>query len=114
MIRANQGHSIMVDVELEEVLLPEELCHVRKMYGIYQHQGLIPKSRLYVYLLKDRDTAVKVGRHYGKPVLYIVKSSEMSRDGFPFYLSKNGGWLMKDVLIEYLEKICTVNMGCYS
>ena len=105
MIRANQGHSIMVDVELEEVLLPEELWHVRKMYGIYQHQGLIPKGRLYAYLLKDRDTAVKVGRRHGKPVLYIVKSSEMSRDGFPFYLSKNEGWLTKEVLVKYLEKI---------
>ena len=105
MIRANQGHSIMVDVELEEVLLPEELWHVRKMYGIYQHQGLIPKGRLYAYLLKDRDTAVKVGRRHGKPVLYLVKSSEMSRDGFRCYLSKNEGWLTKEVLVKYLEKI---------
>ena len=106
LIRANQGHSIPVDVELEEVLPPEELWHGtgEKYMASIDAQGLIPKSRLYVHLSKDSDTAVKVGRRHGKPVLYIVKSGEMSRDGFPFYLSKNGVWLTKEVPVKYLEK----------
>lgn len=108
LIRANQGHSIPVDVELEEALPPEELWHGtgEKYTASIDVQGLIPKSRLYVHLSKDRDTAVKVGSRHGKPVLYIVKSGEMSRDGFPFYLSKNGVWLTKEVPVKYLEKIC--------
>lgn len=107
LIRANQGHSIPVDVGLEEVLPPEKLWHGtgEKYTASIDVQGLIPKSRLYVHLSKDRDTAVKVGSRHGKPVLYIVKSGEMSRDGFPFYLSKNGVWLTKEVPVKYLEKI---------
>lgn len=108
LIRANQGHSIPVDVELEEALPPEELWHGtgEKYTASIDALGLIPKSRLYVHLSKDRDTAVKVGSRHGKPVLYIVKSGEMSRDGFLFYLSKNGVWLTKEVPVKYLEKIC--------
>lgn len=107
LIRANQGHSIPVDVELEEAVPPEELWHGtgEKYVESIDVQGLIPKSRLYVHLSKDRDTAVKVGGRHGKPVLYLVKAGDMSRDGYPFYLSKNGVWLTKKVPAEYLEKV---------
>ena len=107
LIRANQGHSIPVDVELEEAVPPEELWHGtgEKYVKSIDGQGLIPKGRLYVHLSKDRDTAVKVGGRHGKPVLYIVKAGDMSRDGCPFYLSKNGVWLTKKVPVEYLKKV---------
>ena len=107
LIRANQGHSIPVDVELEEAVPPEELWHGtgEKYVKSIDGQGLIPKGRLYVHLSKDRDTAVKVGGRHGKPVLYIVKAGDMSRDGYPFYLSKNGVWLTKKVPVEYLKKV---------
>lgn len=107
LIRANQGHSIAVDVELEEAVPPEELWHGtgEKYVESIDRQGLIPKSRLYVHLSKDRDTAVKVGSRYGKPVIYLVKAGDMSRDGYPFYLSKNGVWLTKKVPVEYLKKV---------
>lgn len=107
LIRANQGHSIPVDVELEEAVPPEELWHGtgEKYVESIDVQGLIPKSRLYVHLSKDRDTAVKVGGRHGKPVLYLVKAGGMSRDGYPFYLSKNGVWLTKKVPVEYLKKV---------
>ena len=106
LIRANQGHSIPVDVELEETLPPEELWHgtATKYEASIDEQGLIPKSRLYVHLSRDRETAVKVGQRHGKPVLYIVKAGEMSRDGYKFYLSKNGVWLTKEVPGRYLCK----------
>ncbi len=106
LIRANQGHSIPVDVELEETLPPEELWHgtATKYEVSIDEQGLIPKSRLYVHLSRDRETAVKVGQRHGKPVLYIVKAGEMSRDGYKFYLSKNGVWLTKEVPVKYLCK----------
>ncbi len=106
LIRANQGHSIPVDVELDEAGPPAELWHGtgEKYVASIDAQGLIPKSRLYVHLSQDRDTAVKVGKRHGKPVLYIVKAGEMHRDGYRFYLSKNGVWLTKKVPVEYLVK----------
>ena len=106
LIRANQGHSIPVDVEFEETAPPDELWHGtgEKYVSSIDAQGLIPKNRLYVHLSKDRDTAVKVGQRHGKPVLYIVKSGEMYREGYKFYLSKNGVWLTKEVPVKYLKK----------
>lgn len=106
LIRANQGHSIPVDVELDEVEPPEELWHGtgEKYVSSIDEQGLIPKSRLYVHLSKDKETAVKVGKRHGKPVLYVVKAGEMCKDGYKFYLSKNGVWLTKEVPVKYLRK----------
>lgn len=106
LIRANQGNSLPVDVELKEAQPPEELWHGtgEKYVASIDAQGLIPKNRLYVHLSKDKETAVKVGQRHGKPVLYLVKSGEMYRDGYRFYLSVNGVWLMKEVPVGYLVK----------
>ena len=84
LIRANQGHSIPVDVELEEVAPPDYLWHgsAVKYEVSIDEQGLIPKSRLYVHLSNDRETALKVGQRHGKPVIYRVKSGEMHKEGF--------------------------------
>jgi putative RNA 2'-phosphotransferase len=106
LIRANQGHSIPVDVELDEMEPPIELWHGTgaKYVDSIDTQGLIPKSRLYVHLSEDIDTAVKVGMRHGKPILYVVKASDMYSDGYKFYLSKNGVWLTRQVPVKYLEK----------
>ena len=106
LIRANQGHSINVDVELEEKEPPEFLWHGpgEKFVSGIDTEGLIPKSRLYVHLSKDEDTALQVGARHGKPVLYRVLSGKMYKDGYVFYLSQNGVWLTKKVPLEYLEK----------
>lgn len=96
-IRANQGHSIPVDVELEEKQPPEFLYHgTGEKYVVSIDQiGLIPKSRLYVHLSSDVDTAEKVGQRHGKEVVYQVASGQMHRDGYKFYLSVNNVWLTK-------------------
>lgn len=106
LIRANQGHSIQVDVELEEKEPPELLWHGtgEKYVASIDQQGLIPKSRLYVHLSKDEDTATKVGNRHGRPILYRVKAKQMYDDGYKFYLSVNGVWLTKEVPVKYLEK----------
>ena len=106
LIRANQGHSIPVDVELEEVEPPEFLYHGtgEKFTASIDKQGLIPKSRLYVHLSPDEETAVKVGRRHGKPVIYLVRAGNMKRDGYAFYRSVNGVWLTKEVPVKYLRK----------
>lgn len=106
LIRANQGHSIAVDVELDEALPPTELWHGtgEKYAASIDLQGLMPKSRLYVHLSADRDTALKVGKRHGKPVLYIVKAGDMAKDGHRFYLSRNGVWLTREVPVDYLRR----------
>ena len=106
LIRANQGHSIPVDVELEKVEPPEFLYHGtgEKFTVSIDKQGLIPKSRLYVHLSPDEETAVKVGRRHGKPVIYLVRAGNMERDGYAFYRSVNGVWLTKEVPVKYLRK----------
>ena len=106
LIRANQGHSIPVDVELEEKEPPEFLYHgtgEKYVSSINQH-GLIPKSRLYVHLSKDIETAKNVGKRHGKEVVYLVNSKQMYEDGYKFYLSVNGVWLTKQVPVKYLQK----------
>ena len=106
LIRANQGHSIPVDVELERVAPPEYLWHGtgEKYVASIDKTGLIPKSRLYVHLSGDEETAMKVGKRHGKPVLYRVLSGKMQQDGYDFFRSANGVWLTKQVPVCYLEK----------
>ena len=107
LIRANQGHSIPVDVELKKEEPPEILYHgtATKYEDAIDKEGLIPKSRLYVHLSGDEETARKVGIRHGKLVMYKVKSGELHRDGYEFFLSVNGVWLTKSVPVKYLEKM---------
>ncbi len=106
LIRANQGHSIPVDVELPVTEPPEYLYHGtgQKYVESIDRTGLIPKSRLYVHLSADPETAVKVGNRHGKPVVYRTSSGQMQKDGYVFYRSVNGVWLTKEVPVKYLEK----------
>lgn len=91
LIRANQGHSIPVDVELEELGPPDVLYHRtgEKYCTLIEAQGLIPKSRLYVHLSEDYDTAIKVGKRHGKPVVYTIAAGQMYDEGYKFYRSVN-------------------------
>ena len=104
LIRANQGHSIQVDVELEEKIPPAVLYHGtgEKYAASINAQGLIPKSRLYVHLSSDVETAKKVGARHGRPVIYRVDCAAMTKDGYRFYLSANHVWLTKKVPGRYL------------
>lgn len=106
LIRANQGHSIPVDVELEEKTPPDHLWHGtgEKYVPSIDSQGLLPKSRLYVHLSKDRATATNVGSRHGRPVIYRIDCRKMSEDGYKFFLSANGVWLTKRVPLAYLHK----------
>lgn len=107
LIRANQGHSIPVDVGLKEQEPPEFLYHGTAVgfYESIQKQGLRPMSRLYVHLSKDIETAVSVGKRHGKPMVLRIHSGDMYRDGILFYLSENGVWLTKKVGVKYFEQI---------
>ncbi|MBR3494249.1 MAG: RNA 2'-phosphotransferase [Clostridia bacterium] len=109
LIRANQGHSITVDVELEKTDPPAVLYHGtgEKYVSSILREGLLPKSRLYVHLSADSATAVNVGKRHGRPVVFRVDARKMREDGFDFFLSVNQVWLTKQVPIRYLTRIET-------
>ena len=105
LIRANQGHSIPVDVELEKKEPPKVLYHgtgVKSVKAI-QEQGLLPMERLYVHLSTDVETATNVGKRHGTPVIFKVNTEQMQKDGYDFFQSINGVWLTKEVPAKYLE-----------
>jgi len=104
-IRANQGHSIEVDVELREEMPPELLYHgtVQKFIPRIQKDGLKKMSRQHVHLSQDRATAENVGGRRGKPIVLLINTREMHRNGFTFYLSENNVWLTDNVPAKYIE-----------
>ena len=107
LIRANQGHSIPVDVELEKRIPPDILWHgtgEKYVTSIKEH-GLLPKTRLYVHLSSDIETAKKVGSRHGKPVIFRVDCRKMVQDGYAFFLSANNVWLTEEVPAAYLKKL---------
>lgn len=107
LIRANQGHSIPVDVELEQVEPPEYLYHgTGEKYRLsIDNIGLISKSRLHVHLSEDMMTAISVGARHGDPVVYKVHTGKMHKAGFIFYRSKNGVWLTERVPVAFIERV---------
>ena len=106
LIRANQGHSIPVDVELAELEPPEILYHGtgERFAASIRAQGLLKMSRLYVHLSSDVETATKVGRRHGKPKIFLAESGRMFADGYKFFRSVNGVWLTEHVPAHYLKE----------
>ena len=105
-IRANQGHSIAVDLELKEASPPAVLYHgttVRNRDSILQ-RGLLKMKRRHVHLSTDIETARKVGARHGKILILKVDASAMQADGHVFYLSENGVWLTESVPAAYLTE----------
>ena len=95
LIRANQGHSVEVDLQLEEAIPPEVLYHgtVERFLPSILGEGLVRGNRHHVHLSKDQETARKVGARRGKPVILTVDAGQMHRDGHHFFVSANGVWL---------------------
>jgi putative RNA 2'-phosphotransferase len=103
-IRASQGHSVAVDLELPVVIPPEFLYHgtaTRFLESIKQ-QGLLPGSRQHVHLSADRTTAIKVGQRHGKPIVLVVAAQQMHESGCKFYHSDNGVWLVGAVPVQFI------------
>jgi putative RNA 2'-phosphotransferase len=103
-IRANQGHSIKIDLGLEPSAPPQYLYHgtaTRFLASIQQH-GLRRGKRDYVHLSPDEETARKVGARHGEAVVLVVKAGEMRAAGFVFYRAANGVWLTDRAPCEYL------------
>lgn len=104
-IRASQGHSIQVDLELKEVIPPAVLYHgtVDKFIASIKTQGLLPMSRQHVHLSAAVDTAVSVGSRRGKPVILEIDTQDLVKNGHKFFLSNNNVWLTSHIPPESIK-----------
>jgi len=104
-IRANQGHSVAIDLGIASKQPPEFLYHgtVEKFIVSIQEKGLIKGSRQHVHLSADKETAINVGSRRGKPIILTVRSSEMHAENYAFYQSENGVWLTDEVPTKFIE-----------
>jgi len=105
-IRANQGHSISVDMEFKAVTPPEMLYHgtATRFLESIMKEGLTKQKRQHVHLSKNIETATAVGKRHGKVVILEVDAKRMFEDGYEFYLSENGVWLTDVVPVGYLKE----------
>jgi len=104
-IRANQGHSIDIDLGLEPTEPPAVLYHgtASRFVDSIMQKGLISGRRQHVHLSLDIKTATTVGKRHGKPVIFTVDCAQMSADGLLFYVSDNNVWLTDHVPVKYLS-----------
>lgn len=104
-IRANQGHSLEVALDLPMATPPEFLYHgtVPKFMQEIRTRGLQKMNRHHVHLSENLDTATSVGNRRGAAKILTILSGQMHRDGIPFYLSVNGVWLTDEVPPEYIQ-----------
>lgn len=107
-IRARQGHSIPVDVELKKAIPPDVLYHgtIEPNRKSIEKKGLLSMNRLYVHLSPDIETAKRVAarrQKKGRILIFAVDAKAMLRDGCTFFLSENGVWLTQMVKPAYLS-----------
>jgi putative RNA 2'-phosphotransferase len=106
-IRANQGHSVEIDLELEPVEPPAVLFHgtARARLDAILAEGLRKMGRHHVHLSADAETASRVRARHGKPVVLEVAAARMAADGHVFLRSANGVWLTDAVPPDYLAPL---------
>lgn len=105
-IRANQGHTVAVDLGLAAAVPPPVLYHGtadRHLAAIFR-EGLRPMARQDVHLSADTETATRVGARHGRPVVLTVNAAAMTAAGHEFRLSENGVWLTDAVPPQYLSR----------
>ena len=98
-IRANQGHSVPVELDLREAQPPVRLYHgtAVRFLGSIRREGITRQSRQQVHLSAETKTAWQVGARHGAPVVLVVDAGAMAREGRRFWLSENGVWLCEEV-----------------
>lgn len=104
-IRANQGHSVEVDLALSPQRPPDVLYHgtATRFLESIRATGLQPGSRQHVHLSSDVETAMKVGQRHGKPVVLTIRAAALADSGQAFFLSDNGVWLTAPIAIAFIE-----------
>ena len=104
-IRANQGHSIAVDLEFTPQEPPAFLYHGtadRFLPSIYS-EGIKKMSRQHVHLSQDKETAIAVGSRHGRVVVLTILAGKMQEEGLLFYCSANGVWLTDYIDPKYIS-----------
>lgn len=106
-IRANQGHSISVDLGLTAETPPEVLYHgtVERFLSSILANGLDKRSRQHVHLSSDVAAAIRVGSRRGKPVILKIEAASMHSAGFHFFCSANDVWLTERVPPQYISRV---------
>ncbi len=106
-IRANQGHSIKVDLGLEAKEPPSVLYHgtATRFLDTILSEGLKKGTRNHVHLSRDTETARKVGKRHGTVVILEIDTKAMHEAGYVFYLSENKVWLTERVPAVYIKEI---------
>lgn len=106
-IRASQGHSVAVDLQLEPATPPELLYHGtgRAAVASILREGLTKQRRHHVHLSAEVATAQNVGARHGPPVVLVVAAAAMAAAGHSFYRSANGVWLADAVPPAYLSPL---------
>ena len=105
-IRANQGHSIPINLGLEPVIPPPVLYHGTSVWSVVtiMAKGLSPMARQYVHLSTEAAKAKKVGSRHGKPAVLAINAREMSQIGYHFFVAENGVWLTERVPPEFITE----------
>lgn len=106
LIRARQGHSVNVNVDLKEMTPPDILYHgtTTRFYSTILKEGIKKMNRQYVHLSDNYSTAVSVGSRHGSAIVITIDAKKMKDDGCKFYLSNNGVWLTDYVKPDYILK----------
>lgn len=104
-IRASQGHSIDIELNLKIRQPPAFLYHgtVEKFLEAIKTEGLKKMNRQHVHLSADKDTAINVGSRRGTPIVLVIDSGQMHQNGYSFYLSANGVWLTEHVPVQFVN-----------
>ncbi len=105
MIRANQGHSVAVDLQLAPTAPPDTLYHGtgHLTAPIVAREGLQKMGRNHVHLSRDVATATAVGARHGRPVIFQIDAAAVAAAGYEFYCSDNGVWLTDAVPARFLS-----------
>lgn len=103
-IRANQGHSIIVELDLKEIMPSTILYHgtATRFLERIKEKGIIKGKRQYVHLSDNIETAKSVGKRHGEVVILPIDIEGLNKIGHKFYLSENKVWLSDDIPSKYI------------
>lgn len=104
-IRANQGHSVDIELGLAPSVPPATLFHgtTDRFLDSIRAQGLIAGLRRHVHLSRDEATAIKVGQRHGRAIVLLIQAGRMHQEGRHLYLSDNGVWLTDAVPPQFID-----------
>ena len=104
-IRANQGHSVDIELGYQPATPPEILFHgtPQQFVDNIAEEGLKKMKRHHVHLHVDVATSTAVGQRRGRPVLLKVRVLDTHQAGHEFFVTPNDVWLTDHVPAKYID-----------